>query len=1471
MESTKPIKLHARLSEVHQRGQFLNGSLGVITLLIWATFIFLVLFIIDWVFHLSSLGRMVTLALLLGYSFYKAKQNGWQFLKPFDLRDNALKVEAHYKNLNSLLVSGIQLYQNSSYSGTSKGMARMTIEKAEASIDKVKANEVVSYEKLNKPSGIAVGLCAILLFLAVVNTPLFMAGLMRIFTPWQDIVYPTNTHITLADSDLIVKEGAAVLIQAAITGDVPHKAKLSLRTGKGKPYKRNLNIVDGKCEYKLAAAFRSFDYCIYAGDAQSKWHTVKVISSPRILETKIHLTYPSYMKKESETLDAMTLTIPEGTTIEWHLTLDKAVSKASFTMEGNKPIVLKPSDNGLHVNHKMLANASSAYSYTWVEKDNNFEFNSSKHYLQVAPDQPPIIELTSPSKNIFATIGRKLSLAYRAKDDHGINTAKIVYRHNNLPEQNFPFAIKTSQGRSINRVDWDYRKAIKDLSIGESIAISIEVTDHYPGPKGGNKVRSESRRISFLSREDYLKKIAEQKERLLAILKTIYRQERLAHNVIKDLDPTDPNFEQTCFLESSRQDILIERIMSLNDNIDDLVEDLIANGITENIELGGLKKLKKSLTDVSNSFIANAASKLRGLAPEENRSIEEVDATAKIVDASARELGSLVLQLGINQAMEVFARELHVIAESQSILRLKTIEHLESKESLASKQDELAKWVNRLLNELSGNRDYTQSALLIVRLTRMVEDLRDANIASSMHSASNLLKSDNHNQAVKVQSKIIQDIFNLECHIRVGSEYEALINARDLFTTSINTLNQMSLEDSRMTNQQFKIQKDDSRSKLEKMHKKLRLLITPFIPTPSSELLAQKPNEKPDVNALIESAQEALQKSILGLQKNERDNANAQQQAAENIFHKLNRIIRRRTEERTKTSRYGAYSGDSMQRGTYIRELISSQARLLEKAEDADYDETSAIHLAPAQIYLSKDVLKTYRLLERKNKNMNSMSKMVPPMLVLLKEASDAMLKAGPALKENNLDDAIDYQDRAMDALKKALGLAGHEASGWVGLANLLITTEGAALPSKYMQDIVAVQHSLIKATKKSTAESREKLVDVQNNLVRAMPEVILLLEAGGSAMDFEQGMIFAGSDMGLSGLKLKSGEVKEAMIAQQNAAESLLDLSNLLQRAAVQNYYYVKVLEFLQETYTDTVVLLNKVNLISHELEDASKEDKSRVERLKGIHLDAHTLFTRVYEALGREDYQKASPILKNAFTKLKENDSDACLSELDSAIGVINENLVEMKELISKLSVVSDISPIEAPPEVVVMLDMTTLLVKHNKLITSVYNSDKKKLSKFVETMRDISNETNDFIASTLEHKLIKQTHKAMKEAILNLENNKHTEAIGNMFTAQASLRHIVLEYALYYIEIPRTKGSKKKKKGKSGIVTMFKMDLKLKNAYDKDWGGVDGDDPEAGRSEWEVLGSRDRAALNENFVRELPLEYRDVLKDYYERLAK
>ena len=44
-----------------------------------------------------------------------------------------------------------------------------------------------------------------------------------------------------------------------------------------------------------------------------------------------------------------------------------------------------------------------------------------------------------------------------------------------------------------------------------------------------------------------------------------------------------------------------------------------------------------------------------------------------------------------------------------------------------------------------------------------------------------------------------------------------------------------------------------------------------------------------------------------------------------------------------------------------------------------------------------------------------------------------------------------------------------------------------------------------------------------------------------------------------------------------------------------------------------------------------------------------------------------------------------------------------------------------------------------------------------------------------------------------------------------------------------------------------------------------------PEDDQATWQSLDDVDRAGLGENFSRELPREYRDMLKAYYEQLSK
>jgi hypothetical protein len=106
----------------------------------------------------------------------------------------------------------------------------------------------------------------------------------------------------------------------------------------------------------------------------------------------------------------------------------------------------------------------------------------------------------------------------------------------------------------------------------------------------------------------------------------------------------------------------------------------------------------------------------------------------------------------------------------------------------------------------------------------------------------------------------------------------------------------------------------------------------------------------------------------------------------------------------------------------------------------------------------------------------------------------------------------------------------------------------------------------------------------------------------------------------------------------------------------------------------------------------------------------------------------------------------------------------------------------------------------------------------------------------------------------------------AILSLQAADDALRHFVIEQALV-LDTAIKPGSS----SNEPVVTDAETDdlsMSLANMV-SDF--VSGEAPKNKRTEWEVLGNRNRAALNQNFARELPLEFRGILKDYYERVAK
>ncbi|MFT5410003.1 MAG: hypothetical protein ACI9NC_002730, partial [Verrucomicrobiales bacterium] len=1461
-ENTHQKHVFSYLRSVWGRGQKQHAAAGALVFFCWLIPLFFVGMAIDWLTRMPTPGRIVILALALGVALYKAWRRGWRHLRAFNAARTALRVENHHGGLDSLVVSAVQFQEAAPTDGTSAAMRELTLSKAEQAIMPLPAEEVVSYHRLRPPLALAITLTLLVGVFAILKGPFLAAGIARIFPPWLAVDYPTRTQLEVENGDMVVKEGSPALIRANVSGVIPKGAKVALRTGTGKPRMHELEITDGVCEYPIDSAFRGFEYRITAGDARSQWHSVEVIASPRIERAQVSLEFPAYTERASQVVEALTVTVPEETQIQWQLTLDRALSEALFTPAGGDPQPLEISADGRTVTMAEVAKESRAYSFSWVEKEHGFSFISPNHYLQVAPDQSPRVEITSPKNNLYATLGRQIDLALRARDDHGIGESLVAYRVNKIEEVKVPFpAAKLGEGTE-QPIDWDYRTALPELAIGDAVSFVVEVADSYPGAEGAHRARSQARRVTFLSKEDYLAQIARQRLRLLSQLRNIYREERAVHATISKLDPSADVFVQTCQLEAVRQDMMQERLGLLKARMDDLLDDLAANHITDESETATLTRLSSDLQTIAQEHVSRAAASLRELAGASNKGTTDPAAALHMVDSAARELALMVLQVGFNEATEVMARELHSIAETQARLRLETI--LSEKKGLADAQDELAEWITRLFGGTPQDRESTiDDALVAFNLSRLIKELRSAGVVTKMAEAAALIRKPGSGEAVNLQADVIKTLLAAEFRLRIGSEREALVRAGELFQSQASKLENLRDESASLNADQFKQRKTEFAQAQTALQRKLHLLLMPAVPAPRARLFEVDLPPTPPIDDLLAAAEDAMEESLTHISAGDRDMAAIQQEQAVVLFDALSEIVSDRIERLTERNRVNSLVGACGKHATEIGQFIERQLVLLEMAEDAEGDSTELVRVAQLEQKLA-DELERFRagIVE----SQVTASDELLPLLSKLEQSLRAMTSAVVSLKDNQVDTALAHQETALEALEDANLLLEKQTAELTALMSTLQAAWLALMPAPYVADIQAEQRDLVEAVPNTKEAGLPRLAIVQKNLIHAVNAVLESLDPLSHQIESGTVFLFAKEDMDAAAIALETNDLAEAEDAGSFVAETLGDLLVELEQVTPQYSYVLELTEFFHEMVSEGMIIRATQGQLRGKAIAAADEAALRglVDEQRALETRAKNFGSLLEKATGQKGLNETTQIMAEALRQLETGDRDAAVEQME----IVEENLgadsEELVELMTHFAVLLQPLLVQPEPEILFTLEVLALASQQRVLYRETQIAPPEQVTDLVSKQRELATKCEVSVPRSESHPKLVAASEGMLSAASNLESSAPDKAVTNQRLAGDALRHFVIEYVQQYVIPPGPPPPSDPVP--SDPTESLGDDFSLFMP-----GAVSGGKPKGGRQEWEVLGRRDRAALNENFARELPLEYRAILKDYYERLAE
>ena len=1484
-EPTTNNVLAARLKEVWRRQQVLHQTGGLLAFCRWGLVVFLIGMAADWLLGLPSAGRFLILGALLGVALHRAWRAGWGQLRSFDASRAALQVEKHHGGLESLLVTAVQLANPGSAAGASEAMREKTCRAAEETAGSLHPEKTVSYSGLRRPGLLALAPVLALAVLAIINGPFLAAGFGRIFTPWLAFEYPTKTQLTIGGGDRVVKEGESLRLHATLSGEIPDKATLILRTGKGKPRERSLPVTGRACEYSIEAVFRSFEYRISAGDANSAWHSVRVISSPRIERAEVSLAFPEYTQRPAETVDALTLTVPEGTRIKWKLALDRAVSSAEFRPAGDEVQPMNISPDGRSVTMERVAAGSRAYSFGWVDKEHQFAFSSPSHYLQVAPDQAPGVELTSPDRNLYATLGRKIDLAYRAHDDHGIGEAAIAYRVNKTGEKKVPIPVpKMSDGSEV-RVDWSYRDALPDLAVGDSLSLAIELADRYPGPQGPHRARSEGRRVQFLSKEDYLAQIEKEKRRLMAQVRGIYREERGVHELIRNLNPAADIFLQTCQLEAVRQDLIRERLGAVRKGINTLVEDMAANNVADEAHSAELVKLGNDLQAIADEHVGRAASLLRKLVEVTGGEGQDRNPVAAIemVNSSARELGLVVLQLGFAEGVDVMARELHATAQTQAGLRQRTVTgkggETAGNGDLAKAQTRLAAETARLLAATPRNKESTKTdALVAFNLSRMVNQLLRSGTVEKMNEAAALISKAEGEQAGRLHAEVIAALLRAEFRLRLGAEYEALTKARDLLAAQAAGQKKLREENSALTKEQFSGNQAVIAASQTALHQQIQLLLMPEIPAKRPSLFDAVFPAAPPVDDLLAKADSGMKTALARIKAGEREAAATSQQQAETAFVELAGLTGRRMESMTAQARMTTAVTMATKQASQVLALDERLLALLEQTEDAADHKVNAGFLAERNQALATDVEVCLRNIVPDNETGTTTRGDTLPLVDCIGRAARALNKATPLLKDNKSAEAIKLQEQASDALKEAGVVIAGLTETRTAIASVMGAAANVLAPSPLVAEIESEQTVLTAATAKAKAEpaGRAALVIPQKNLVHAVNAVLDSLGALNHKLDTGTVMLFAKEDMDAAAVGLEKGDIDEALDAQSAILEALREMRAKIDGITPRYRYVRELSEFVYEVLPESAAISTGIRQLQAQAEGAPDAD--------ALKRKAGEFGSQLKQLTGEDRHATAAGRLVKA---IGEKDAEATLKK---SLDALRAEASDLQTLIKNLAYL--IAPPATPgyvtapePRIALLEKVMDLAAYQQDLGRNTQAAAQGELAAAAKRQRKLADQCSALFpapapAPTPEqptpaqpapapapapHPKLAAAQMHMAAAAAGLEKGDRAAAITSQGQANDTLRHFIIEYTLKYVMIPPPAGAQPPAPAEVDVL-LEPEDLPLFVP-----GALTGTKPKGGRVEWEVLGRRDRAALNENFARELPLEYRAILKDYYEKLTK
>ncbi len=964
---------------------------------------------------------------------------------------------------------------------------------------------------------------------------------------------------------------------------------------------------------------------------------------------------------------------------------------------------------------------------------------------------------------------------------------------------------------------------------------------------------------------------------------------------------------QGILLETVQQDLVIQRLAALSQQFDLLLEDSKANGSLDPRTEMRVKMYKTRVKQIENGPLASAVELLRlAFQKEGKEQLTKVNKANKYIDVAAWEMGRLLLMLNVRYATDVYARELHEIYRREEDIYSLTLDVAESIiemdrdefRQLSGRQRDTADRLIQMSKDARQPRPSARRYLAQVRLLRASKALREQEMFLS--DAARDVGEKKAKAAVVKQGLALKGVE--EVQVKLNPEFQMILLEilRDDIRAIIDAQQAMRKTGLDLEGDQIGIMAHQRGllRKTSRLRVPMKIKDKTFQLSGSEERqqAAQEEEGREQQQAMgsgidyaLQEAASAMKRAVAAVKAMDKATLEKEQkEAATNLASAVEIITDRIT---------ALVIVDNV---TRMRNLAAERQRSIKYFDNMQLDIQDQIdELMAGQ--LSDEVVLLVQA-DAVNELMGFMDRLddsqtyVPLLKRDLNRALEKMRVTVTSIQGKKLKDAIMHCEKASEAIQRAFKTAEYET---IALGKRVEMRTGIMTLANFRMhayDVEAEQRDVMRSTK-NASEDLTSLVEQEEILSFATDEAGQLAAVVGMDTKIMLPLMQAQQLMTSASEKIEKNDMPGA-VPMQNKAEALLRQSQIMSKMRSEQYEIIaELLELLQRIQADTLDVLQRQRLL-HEENDKSAPGKlpGLVDRQEELRMETIAITKVVPEQLGRESHQTASGEMGLSSGSLKAKSSEEAGRHMKLAEDALEAALARIEAVVLITSeLAAELVDMEIPVEIQALMRAFELAGRQRAIrqetMASTHPEDITDLRLHQEDLE------KDTVKASQEFSIYDAFGKAaaeMQAAIVQLKGFKPKPGIKHQRKAEQILMELVMELVAEMeseeeedileeqeemlevamslsLTLEFSPTEELPPMDAMSLMMMPPSDVELEDEMEQTKEAVEGRDPRRRRSDWRIIARRERAALNENFARELPLEYGDVLKDYYMRLAE